>query len=132
MTVETSELEPDVMLVRLVGECDMSQTARLEQAIREAAAAARHVRIDLSGVEFMDSSALNVLYQAKKELESDSRRLVLVAPQSQIMRVFEITRLGGYFEFADAPAASDGQANGNGAGHSNSRVGEPTGRVDEH
>ena len=55
------------------------------------------VRVDLSGVTFVDSMALGVLLGSMKRLRVHGGKLLLVAPATDIRRIFEITLLDRVF-----------------------------------
>jgi anti-sigma B factor antagonist len=57
----------------------------------------QRVLIDLTGVTFMDSTALGVLVGAAKTLESSGGQVVLVADDPRVTRVIEITGLARVF-----------------------------------
>lgn len=54
------------------------------------------LRLDMSAVEFMDSSGLRILIDAHQRAEAADRRLVIVSPSSAVARVIEITGLAGH------------------------------------
>jgi anti-sigma B factor antagonist len=51
------------------------------------------VVVDLSGVTFIDSTAIGVILNAVRALTARSGRLVLVCPTERILRPFEVTGL---------------------------------------
>ena len=55
------------------------------------------VGVDLSGVQFMDSSALSALVRAHERARSDGRRLALVNPSPACAKVLSITGLDQVF-----------------------------------
>jgi anti-sigma B factor antagonist len=88
------------------GEVDMATApaleAALEEAIRDSAGA---VLVDLSGVEFLDSSGLQVLMRARARLGTEDRALALVCPFGPVRRVFELAGLSDVFTLYErAPA----------------------------
>lgn len=88
LTVETS----DAML-RATGEIDAHTAPRLTSAID---AAAPSVRLDLSGVEFVDSSGLRVLIDAHQRLAEQGGGLTIVTPSPAVARLFEISGVTDY------------------------------------
>ena len=60
------------------------------------AAASGTVILDLSRVEFLDSSGLGAVVAAMKSLAPD-RRLELAAPTPNVQRVFRLTRMDTVF-----------------------------------
>lgn len=49
--------------------------------------------VDCSNVEFMDSSGLTVIIQARNRHDAAGGRLSVVSPSSAVRRLFEITAL---------------------------------------
>jgi len=76
------------------GELDLYTSERLRQAIEEATSVgADTVLLDLSGVGFIDSTALGVVVQETKRLEGLGRSLILVTDDPRTLRVLEVTGL---------------------------------------
>ena len=78
--------------VALHGEIDIAAGPALEEAIdaaiRESAGA---FVIDLSDVDFLDSSGLHVLMRARSLLGREDRALAVVCPFGPVRRVFELS-----------------------------------------
>ena len=55
------------------------------------------VRADVAGVDFMDSSGLRALIEARTRLEAEGRRLVVVNPRPSVLRIIEVTNTGHLF-----------------------------------
>ena len=89
------------------GEVDMETAPALETAleetIRESAGA---IVLDLSGVEFLDSSGLQVLLRARALLGREDRALVLVCPFGPVRRVFELSGVSEMFALYDSRDAA--------------------------
>jgi anti-sigma B factor antagonist len=82
-------------LVSVSGELDLYTSGRVQDAIGEASSVgADTVLVDLSGVGFIDSTALGVLVQESKRLEGRGHSLILVSNDPRTLRVFEVTGLG--------------------------------------
>ena len=101
-----------VAVVELAGECDMSEAQQLAATLRDAGERASEVQVDLSRLEFLDSSALQVLHRVSAELAARRSRLVLVAPTPAIARVLHIARLEDLFEIRDRGEDFARHANG--------------------
>ena len=81
-------------LVSVSGELDLYSSERLQEAIDEAASVgADTVLLDLSGVGFIDSTALGVIVQGTKRLEGRGVALTLVTDDPRTLRVLEVTGL---------------------------------------
>lgn len=87
--------------LRLVGEIDMATAPLVEDALSSAIVAERDlVMIDLSGVDFMDSSGLNALINGRNRLGGNGAKLVISGMSDQVRRLFELSGLMTVFTFA--------------------------------
>ena len=80
--------------IRVRGELDMSTAPELSAAlIRAGEGGSGEITLDMSGVTFLDSSAIGALIAAGQELNAGGRTL-RIGPRSAIVsRVLEITGL---------------------------------------
>lgn len=86
------------MVVHLQGEVDLASAPQLRRGIYELIDQGHHrVAVDLSGVEFMDSTGLGVLIGALKRLRESGGSMVLAGIRPAVSRVFEITGLDRIF-----------------------------------
>ena len=91
------EREGDACVVRLGGELDLYNAPRVRQALTDACAdAPGRVVVDLSEVEFVDSTALGVLIEARTRL-NNRRAFLLAAPGPETRRALEISGLDRHF-----------------------------------
>ena len=67
-------------VIHVRGEIDIATCERLRDAIEPFLGPEQTIVLDLSGVEFMDSSALHVLEQARGTLTADGGSLILRNP----------------------------------------------------
>jgi anti-sigma B factor antagonist len=89
-----ASLSSTLALVSVSGELDLYTSERLQRAIGEATSVgADQVLVDLSGVGFIDSTALGVIVQETKRLEGRGQSLLLVTNDPRTLRVFEVTGL---------------------------------------
>ncbi len=90
--VEVSDQDAGAVLIQVRGELDMSAAPELTETIGKVGDAAT-VLLDLSGVTFLDSSAIGALVGCGRELTEGGGRLQ-IGPRSDIVkRVLEITGL---------------------------------------
>ena len=86
----------DVVLLA-TGEIDLVAKEAFDESLRLALEATdRRLIVDLSGVEFMDSTALNSLVRAQSTM-NDGARITLRGAKPSAKRVFEIAGLMNYF-----------------------------------
>lgn len=101
MTLVEAEPRPGVAVIAVAGECDLSQAGRLEEAVLRAGGSAREVILDLSALEFIDSTGLRTLWRGKQALDETGSSLVLARPSTAILRVLTISNLDNQFEIRD-------------------------------
>ncbi|SLN59187.1 Putative anti-sigma factor antagonist [Roseivivax jejudonensis] len=92
---------------------DAASAIQFKDAMREASSGPEtRILLDLSRVEFVDSSGLGAVVAAMKHL-GPGRRLDLVALQPNVDKVFRLTRMDTIFAIhADIAAASIAHAGG--------------------
>ena len=91
----------DAVVVTLAGELDLYNAEAVRNVlIEECARKPERVVIDLSRVEFIDSTALGVLIEARTKLENHSGFL-LASPAVETRRALEISGLDRHFGMHD-------------------------------
>jgi anti-sigma B factor antagonist len=89
-------------VVAVRGEIDLFTAPELKQVLTDAIEGGeRRVVVDLSGVSFLDSTALGVLIGTVKRLRSRGGALALVNTDPTIAKTFEITGLDQIFTILD-------------------------------
>ena len=82
----------EVELVKVTGEIDIGSAPRLISCLNEAVGECeRPVVVDLSGVEFMDSTGLALLLNAHRRLSRREKGFAVVCADGPVHRVFTIT-----------------------------------------
>jgi anti-sigma B factor antagonist len=92
LELTTSEPRPGVVVIALTGELDLAFAEQVQEAIAAVPGKA-DLLIDLSACEFLDSTGLALLINARKEFAEAGRRLILCAPGPQVARLLEVTGL---------------------------------------
>jgi anti-sigma B factor antagonist len=91
------ERQGDACVVRLGGELDLYNAPQVRKVLTDAASdSAARVVVDLSEVEFLDSTALGVLIEARTHLPNQ-RAFLLAAPGLETRRALEISGLDRHF-----------------------------------
>jgi anti-sigma B factor antagonist len=67
------------------------------------------VVVDMSGIEFCDSTGMNVLLAAHRRAREQGGDLELAAPRPAIRKVLQVTGLESVFTVLDDPATAVGQ-----------------------
>ena len=86
------------ILVSASGELDLAAAPRLATVLSMATSSSEPaVVLDLSGVAFIDSTALGAIMHASTEAESVGKQMLVVALDGPVRRLLEITNLTGRF-----------------------------------
>ncbi len=95
-----TEKTPDgVAVIEVDGELDLYTAPRLKEALLTAVEdGTLRIVIDMSGVHFIDSSALGVLIGGVKRLKPRDGKLVLVSVDENVNWIFQITGLNSVFD----------------------------------
>ena len=101
---------PDGVVLRVLGDLDMAGAPRLRNAVvSEVGAGTRLIVLDLTGVDYLDSTGLGVVIGALRRLRTHDGELRVVCPEPRIRRVFEVCDLDRVLEFhVDVDAALEG------------------------
>jgi anti-sigma B factor antagonist len=90
------------VVVSLAGELDLYNAHEVREALLECCdEAPNRLVVDLSGVKFIDSTALGVLIEARTRLEN-RRAFLLAAPGLETRRALEISGLDHHFAVHDS------------------------------
>jgi anti-sigma B factor antagonist len=96
------ERQGDACVVKLAGELDLYNATQVREALAEAASdSPQRVVVDLGEVEFIDSTALGVLIEARTRL-NNRRAFLLAAPGLETRRALEISGLDRHFSVHDS------------------------------
>lgn len=97
----------DHTVLEVGGEVDVYTAPRLRERLVELVEqGARHVVVDLSRVEFLDSTGLGVLVGALKRLRAAGGTLGLVCAHERLLKIFRITALDRVFALYDTVEAA--------------------------
>lgn len=95
-------------IVSVRGEIDVSTAGSLEEAVRNCLASSGRVIIDLSGVQFMDSTGLNVLIRAQSSSNDDpSEVLRLAGVPDRVSKLLRLTQLDSVFAVFPSVTAAE-------------------------
>lgn len=93
-------------VVSVYGEVDLYTAPRLQTELATLVRdGVSRLVVDLSGVEFCDSTGMNVLLSAMKRLRENGGSLELAAPRSAVRRILQVTGLDTVFSVHDAVPA---------------------------
>jgi anti-anti-sigma factor len=104
--VRSIEAVNGAVVVSLGGELDLYNADEVREALAVAAdGQPERLVIDLSGVEFIDSTALGVLIEARTKL-ANRRAFLLAAPRIETRRALEVSGLDRHFGIHDTVDAA--------------------------
>jgi len=107
----SSRSQGDHELVIATGEIDLYTAPRLQSelsAVIASAAPASRVIVDMSGVEFCDSTGMNVLLSCLRQARERGGELELAAPRPAVRKILSVTGLDAVFTVADFQLSSRG------------------------
>jgi len=94
-------------IVAVDGEIDVYTAPKLREKISELVAGGTyHLIIDMTAVEFLDSTGLGVLVGGLKKVRAHDGSLVLVCNQERLLKIFRITGLAKVFPIHDTVEAA--------------------------
>jgi len=112
----SSEQDGTVQIFRLTGSLDVATSPTLRAALLEAAGHEGHsLIVDLTHLEFLDSTGLGALIGAHRRASEQKGSLRIVAPEGQILRLLRITGLLdvlGVYPTVESAVSGEGRLTG--------------------
>ena len=107
----SSQSHGDHIIVIVSGEIDLYTAPRLhsELAAVVGSSASARVVVDMSGVEFCDSTGMNVLLSCLRQAREQDGELELAAPRPAVRKILQVTGLDSVFTVVNDTAAIPGQ-----------------------
>jgi anti-anti-sigma factor len=87
------------LVVTPSGELDLATVDDLDAVIADAIDDAQHLVLDLSELEFIDTSGLRCILSQQAESERRGRRFTLVAGSPEIQRLFDVAGVADRLPF---------------------------------
>jgi anti-sigma B factor antagonist len=87
------ELQPGCCAVRVEGELDLAVADRLQRALEKAAGSYDRVLVDLGACEFIDSTGIATILQARSQMAEKDQWLAIFGASNQVDRILSITGL---------------------------------------
>ena len=92
-------LDADSVVITVAGEIHATTAPEFSERLNAAIADGKTgVILDLTGVEFIDSTGLSVLLSGLRSVTLRGGRLALAVSNPTVLRLFEITRLDSTFD----------------------------------
>ena len=100
-----SERDGDTHTISPCGDLDLATAHDLEaEILRVEATDAKSIVLDLSGLDFIDSTGIHLVIRADARSRADSRRLSLLRPSDGVFRVFVICGVADRLPFTSDSA----------------------------
>lgn len=116
LELSSHRLSDDIVVVAAAGDLDIVTSPRLDSSLAEARRDSRHVILDLSAVDFMDTSCLAVIVAHWKKLAARGGMLALAGARYRYAKTLWITglasRLPMFETVPEAAVACAGQEPG--------------------
>jgi len=85
-------------LVTMTGEIDFTVTPHMRERLAAfIEATSGDILLDLGGLDYIDSSGLAALIEARKKLQSKGRKISISEVSSQVRKLFNLTQIGDLF-----------------------------------
>ncbi|MGD9736317.1 MAG: STAS domain-containing protein [Solirubrobacterales bacterium] len=98
--------DSDSRVIRVSGELDLSTVPSLERELEAAISRPdRGVVVDLSDLEFIDSTGIAVLVRAMGECDGEVRLKFVPSRSEAVVRVLDMTGVSGRMQLADGIAS---------------------------
>jgi anti-sigma B factor antagonist len=100
------------VIVTVAGEIDLYTAPKLQASLStiiDAAALNAHVVIDMAGVDFCDSTGMNVLLSALRQAQERGGKLELAAPRPAMLKILQVTGLDSVFTVTALPPVPSAQ-----------------------
>jgi anti-sigma B factor antagonist len=107
----SSRSEGDRVVVALSGEIDLYTAPRLQSQLASELNVDHPVRlvVDMSGVDFCDSTGMNVLLAAQRMAREHGGNVELSGPRPAVRKILQVTGLESVFTVIDDGAPVRGQ-----------------------
>ena len=93
------DLDQDSVIITVAGEIHATTAPEFSERLNDAIAGGKTgVILDLTGVEFIDSTGLSVLLNGLRRVTRVRGSMVLACANPTVLRLFEITKLDSTFE----------------------------------
>ena len=81
-------------ILRVAGELDLHTSPRFQEQLQAAIEQPFELLlVDLTDCDYLDSTAIHVLVQAKRSLDGRADKLALIVPSPHLRKIFQLARL---------------------------------------
>lgn len=100
------EKRPEIHLVRVRGEVDLSWSQQLRRTILDGLAGAKVLGVELSAVTYIDSSGIAALVEGFQTARGKNQKFILVSTSAPVRSVLQLARLDRVFPMAETVEAA--------------------------
>ena len=93
--------ENDVRIICVNGEIDLENSGNLRQQLHEALDDNKAVSVDMSAVNYIDSSGIAVLIESKQRAMEGSKQFKILKPSEAVLSVLKLAKLISFFEIVE-------------------------------
>lgn len=97
LVVDVDESRPGLVVVHLTGELDVGTTALFRQVVTPHAGTGREVLLDISRLEFCDSTGMGAMVSMYRAATAAKARLHICGPQPQMQKTLNVIGLDQVF-----------------------------------
>ncbi|WP_440634640.1 STAS domain-containing protein [Candidatus Pelagibacter sp. HIMB1746] len=90
--------ENDVLIITVSGEIDLENSGNLRQQVQGALDDNKAVSVDMSAVNYIDSSGIAVLIESKQRAGEGSKEFKIVKPSEAVVSVLKLAKLTSFFD----------------------------------
>jgi anti-sigma B factor antagonist len=102
LSIRTEREPAELYVIEFYGELDLAGSEVAARELRRCPQTdVEEIIVDLSGLEFIDSSGLHVLVESFKSDRQNGNRLCFLRGPDPVQRVMEVTSLDAVLPFAD-------------------------------
>ncbi|PPR78182.1 MAG: putative anti-sigma factor antagonist [Alphaproteobacteria bacterium MarineAlpha3_Bin5] len=91
------EERSNTLIIRLTGDIDLQTSPNVRQGLMGSIDKGRPIIVDLSGVDYIDSSGVASLVESLQTMRKKGKQFILVSVSEKAMRVFQLARLDKVF-----------------------------------
>lgn len=92
------KIEDEALIITVGGEIDLENSGNLRQQIRRALDDNKAVSIEMSSVNYIDSSGIAVLIESKQIAGESNKEFKIVKPSEAVLSVLKLAKLVSFFE----------------------------------
>ena len=103
LQINERSIDPDITYVQVIGRLTLGREAqRLETLTGDLAQqGVSKVILDLSGVEYIDSSGIGIVVLSSGRLKQAGSKMVVVAPEGRVLQLLKMARLDALLTISD-------------------------------